>query len=240
MVGPGGVQALSPAALDTALAYIAERPEIWEVIVTGGDPLVLSARRLKALMARLAAIDHVKVVRFHTRMPVVDPAAITDGLVEALRLPGKAVYVALHANHPRELTPAARAACARIVDAGLPMVSQTVLLRGVNDDPQTLAALMRALVETRVKPYYLHHGDLAPGTSHLRTTIAEGQGLMRAIRGDVSGLCQPTYVLDIPGGHGKVPVGPDYLDDDGVRDPSGTWRPYAEDLIRTATPPKGR
>ena len=199
MVGPAGHGALSPAELDAAFAYIAARPEIWEVIVTGGDPLVLSPRRLRDLGERLAGIDHVKVVRFHTRIPVVEPESITPELVAALKAPGKAVYVALHANHARELTPAAREACARIVDVGLPMVSQTVLLRGVNDDAETLGALMRALVETRVKPYYLHHADLAPGTGHLRTSIAEGQALMRAIRGDLSGLCQPTYVLDIPG-----------------------------------------
>ena len=106
------------------------------------------------------------------------------------------------------------------------MVSQTVLLRGVNDDPETLAALMRAFVDTRIKPYYLHHGDLAPGTAHLRTTVAEGQAIMRALRGTLSGLAQPTYVLDIPGGHGKVPVGPTYLEDSGVEDPDGAVRPY--------------
>jgi len=235
MVGPTASNAasattLSPTALDAALEYIAGRPEIWEVIVTGGDPLVLSSRRLGDLMRRLGAIEHVKVIRFHTRAPVVDPEAVSDELVAALKAPGKAVYVALHANHPRELTPAARAACARIVDAGLPMVSQTVLLRGVNDDPDVLAALMRAFVETRIKPYYLHHGDLAPGTGHLRTTIAEGQVLARSMRGRLSGLCQPTYVLDIPGGHGKVPVGPSYLEADGetveVADPWGGLHAY--------------
>jgi len=124
---------------------------------------------------------------------------------------GKATYLAVHVNHPRELTAAARAACARFVDAGIPVLSQTVLLRGVNDDAATLEALMRALVEARIKPYYLHHADLAPGTAHLRTSIDDGQRLMRALRGRVSGLCQPTYVLDIPGGAGKVPIGPDYI-----------------------------
>ena len=227
MVGPEGLEPLSPAALDAALAYIASRPEVWEVIVTGGDPLVLSPRRLRELMLRLAAIDHVKVVRFHTRVPAVDPGRITDEVVGALKSPNQAVYVALHADHPRELTAAARGACARIVDAGIPMVSQSVLLRGVNDDPETLAALMRAFVESRIKPYYLHHGDLAPGASHHRTTLAEGRALMRALRGALSGLAQPTYVLDIPGGHGKVPVGPDYLATDGqVEDPEGVLRPY--------------
>jgi lysine 2,3-aminomutase len=132
-------------------------------------------------------------------------------LVAALRAPGKTTYVALHANHPRELSPAARAACARIVDAGIPMLSQTVLLGGVNDDVETLSALMRAFVECRIKPYYLHHADLAPGTGHLRVSIETGQDLMRQMRGRVSGLCQPAYVLDIPGGAGKVPIGPNYI-----------------------------
>jgi lysine 2,3-aminomutase len=138
--------------------------------------------------------------------------------------------VALHANHARELTDAARAACARLVEAGIPMLSQTVLLKGVNDDAETLAALMRAFVEARVKPYYLHHLDAAPGTSHFRTTIAEGRRLMRALRGRLSGIAQPTYVLDIPGGHGKVPVGPDYLSESGgaVTDPNGTLHDYPE------------
>jgi lysine 2,3-aminomutase len=211
MVGPHGLGALSPAALDAAIGYIANCPDIWEVIVTGGDPLVLSARRLAAIARRLAAIDHVKVIRFHSRVPAVAPGRITPRLVGALRAEGAASYVVLHANHPRELTPAARAACARLIDAGIPMLSQSVLLRGVNDDPETLGALMRAFVEARIKPYYLHHGDLAPGTSHFRTTIAEGQALMRALRGRYSGLCQPSYVLDIPGGHGKSPIGPNYL-----------------------------
>jgi lysine 2,3-aminomutase len=226
MVGPGGLKTLDAKALDAAMAYIAGRPEIWEVIITGGDPLVLSPRRLKDAMARLAAIPHVKVVRLHTRVPAVDPERITPALVKALRCAGKAVYVALHANHPRELTQEARAACARFVDAGIPMLSQTVLLKGVNDDPETLGALMRAFVETRIKPYYLHHGDLAPGTSHLRASIEDGQAVMRALRGRWSGLCQPTFVLDIPGGHGKVPVGPGYLADGVVEDPNGVKRVY--------------
>jgi lysine 2,3-aminomutase len=211
MVGPGK-QMLTPEKLDAALGYIAAHPQIWEVILTGGDPLVLSARRLGDVVRRIAAIEHVKIIRLHTRLPVVSPEKITPALIRALKAPGKTTYVALHANHPRELTPAVRAACARIVDAGIPMVSQSVLLRGVNDDAVTLEALMRAFVETRIKPYYLHHADMAPGTSHFRTTLREGQALMRALRGRVSGLAQPTYVLDIPGGHGKVPVGPGYID----------------------------
>jgi len=211
MVGPGKATALSAAAHDGAIGYIRAHPEIWEVVLTGGDPLMLSPRRLIEIMAELAAIEHVKIIRIHTRVPVADPARISDEMVAALKVKGAVTWVALHANHARELTDGARAACAALADAGIPMVSQTVLLRGVNDNPAALEALMRAFVECRIKPYYLHHGDLAPGTSHLRTTIAHGQELMRSLRGRVSGLCQPDYVLDIPGGHGKAPVGPNYL-----------------------------
>jgi len=173
MVGPGRRPALSPAALAAALGYVRAHPEIWEVILTGGDPLILSPRRLGALLRALRAIEHVKVVRVHSRIPALDPGRITPVLVRALKASGKATYMVLHANHPRELTARARAACARIIDAGIPMLIQTVLIRGVNDSAATLAALMRALVECRIKPYYLHHGDLAPGTAHLRTTIEE-------------------------------------------------------------------
>jgi len=231
MVGPGKAKALSPAEMEAALAYIEGDPAIWEVILTGGDPLMLSPRRLAGLMARLAIIDHVKVVRFHTRIPVADPAMITLELVAAMKSPTQATFVALHANHAHELTSAARAACARIIDAGMPMLSQTVLLAGVNDDAAVLGELMRAFVETRIKPYYLHHGDLAPGTAHFRTSLAAGEALMRQLRGDLSGLCQPTYMLDLPGGHGKVPVGPGYVagDLDGcvsVEDPWGGVHAY--------------
>jgi lysine 2,3-aminomutase len=211
MVGPGKDTALSNDAYASALDYIRNHPEIWEVILTGGDPLMLSPRRLQEIMSDLAAIDHVKIIRIHTRVPVADPSRVADETVAALKVSGATTWVALHANHPRELTVEARAACARMIDTGIPMVSQSVLLRGVNDNAATLEALMRTFVECRIKPYYLHHGDLAPGTAHLRTTLEEGQKLMRHLRGRVSGLCQPDYVLDIPGGHGKAPVGPQYL-----------------------------
>lgn len=207
MVGPQGDGMMTAEELEAAVAYIHSRGEIWEVILTGGDPLVLSPRRLREIMHGLATIPHVKIVRFHTRVPVVDPLAVNEDLVDALTASGKTTYIALHANHPRELTDAARSACARMIDRGIAMVSQTVLLKGVNDDPALLADLMRAFVETRVKPYYLHHPDLAPGTSHFRLDIAEGQRILAALRGRLSGLCQPTYVLDIPGGHGKAPLG---------------------------------
>jgi lysine 2,3-aminomutase len=207
MVGPQGLGALDTDGLDGALDYIRAHTEIWEVILTGGDPLILSPRRLEEIMLKLASIDHVKIVRFHTRIPVVDPQKIDDALIAALKASDKSVYVALHANHPRELTDEARSACGRLVDAGIVMLSQSVLLRGINDDVDVLAALMRAFVEARIKPYYLHHPDLAPGTSHFRLTIAEGQAIVAGLRGRISGLCQPTYILDIPGGHGKAVIG---------------------------------
>ncbi len=221
MVGPAAEANLTAPEIEAALDYIRAHPAIWEVILTGGDPFVMSPRRMDEITRALGAIAHVKIIRWHTRVPVVAPERVTADLVAALSSSRKTVYVALHANHPRELTAAARGAIGRIVDAGIPVVSQTVLLRGVNDSVETLAALMRAFVEARVTPYYLHHGDLAPGTAHFRTTLAEGQALMHALRQRVSGLAMPTYVLDIPGGHGKVPVGPVYLDGDVVADPQG-------------------
>jgi lysine 2,3-aminomutase len=207
MVGPQGLGTLTAAELDAALAYIAAHEEVWEVILTGGDPLVLSPRRLREIMRRLAAIAHVRIVRLHTRVPVVEPRRIDSEMISALAASNKPTWVALHANHPRELTAAARAACARLVDAGIVMISQSVLLKGVNDDVEVLAELMRGFVETRIKPYYLHHPDLAPGTAHFRLSIAAGQALVAALRGRLSGLCQPTYILDIPGGYGKADIG---------------------------------
>ncbi|WP_081157821.1 lysine-2,3-aminomutase-like protein [Ensifer aridi] len=215
MVGPQGLGTLTPAELDAAVAYIAAHPEIWEVILTGGDPLVLSPRRLGEIAKRLGKIDHVKIVRFHTRVPVVEPDRIDAELIAALKVSGKPTYVALHANHPRELTTEARGAAARLIDAGIVMVSQSVLLKGVNDDADVLAELMRAFVEMRIKPYYLHHPDLAPGTSHFRLSIEEGQALVASLRGRVSGLCQPTYILDIPGGHGKAVIGASAIEAEG-------------------------
>lgn len=223
---------LDRRALDRAYAYIREHPEIWEVIVTGGDPLLLSPRRVKAIVQTLGAVDHVQVIRFHTRVPVVDPRRITPALVAALEA-DKAVYVVIHANHPRELTEPVKQAVRRLTQAGIPVLSQSVLLRGVNDDAAVLEALFRALVAMRVKPYYLHHPDLARGTGHFRGDIAEGQRLMRELRGRASGLCQPTYVLDIPGGHGKVPVGPSWLERNG-----GEWLVEDRAGVRHRYPPR--
>lgn len=232
-VGPGAGNALGRAALHRALAYIREHSEVWEVILSGGDPLMLAPGRLEGILRALGEMPHVAVARIHTRVPAVDPARVTPALVQALRS-GPTCYVVLHANHARELGPEALAACARLVDGGVPMLGQTVLLRGVNDDAAVLEELFRTLVASRVKPYYLHHGDLAPGTRRFRTTLARGRELMRALRGRLSGIAQPTYVLDLPGGHGKVPAGPAYLHEEApgrhrVTAPDGTEQVYTED-----------
>lgn len=206
VVGADG--ALSSDRLDGAVAYLARTPAIREVILTGGDPLTLSARRLADLTARLAAIPHLEMLRVHTRVPLVAPERMDAPMIAALSQTRLTPWVVIHTNHPDELTPDGIAALERLTRAGVPLLAQTVLLRGVNADADTLAALFRALLRHRVKPYYLHHADLARGTGHFRTTIAEGQAIMAALRGRVSGTALPTYVLDLPGGHGKVPLGP--------------------------------
>ena len=228
----GAAGTLAEAEFAKVLDYLRDHPAIWEVILTGGDPLVLSARRLKDMLDRLAAIPSVQVIRFHTRIPVVAPEKITAALVEALQI-RPAVWLVVHTNHPDEITPEAEAGFLRLTRAGIPLLSQTVLLSGVNADADVLEALFRALIRNRVKPYYLHHPDLAKGTSHFRLPIAEGQAIMAALRGRISGTALPTYILDIPGGHGKVPIGPGYLAPDGqggwiVTDPQGQTHAYRD------------
>lgn len=218
-------KALSEAELQSALTYIAEHKELWEVILTGGDPLMLNPKKLSQILQALDNIAHVEVIRIHTRVPIFDSNRITDQMMQALKI-NKAVYVALHANHPSELTERAQKACARFVDAGIPMLSQTVLLKGINDTPEIMGELMRALVKNRIKPYYLHQGDLAEGTAHFRTTVKEGQALMKSLRSRHSGLCQPTYVLDIPGGFGKVPIGHTHFKEGTVEDYQGNFHSY--------------
>jgi lysine 2,3-aminomutase len=233
-VGPGS-GALSAAEFAAALDYVRADAGIWEVIMTGGDPLTLSPRRIAEVTAALGGIDHVKVLRWHTRLPVAAPERVTKAVTRALVAEGKTTVVAVHANHARELTESARSACRRLAAEGAMLVSQTVLLKGVNDDAETLIDLMRAFVETRIKPYYLHHGDLAPGTAHWRVPIVRGQELMRILRARLSGLATPTYMLDIPGGHGKAPIGPQWIHsgEDGthvVTDPRGVLHAYADRL----------
>ena len=227
-VGPDG-GLLTEAELATAFQWLADHKAIREVILTGGDPLMLSPRRLAAIIATLAAIPHIEIIRIHTRVPTTAPERVTAALAEALHT-DKAMWLVLHANHAREFTPEARAAIRRIQNHAIPVLGQSVLLRGVNDSEQALEDLFRAMIAARVKPYYLHQLDPAPGTARFHVPIAEGQRLLAGLRGRVSGLAWPTYVLDIPGGHGKVPIGPGYLDpDDHVRDPQGTRHRLAAD-----------
>lgn len=210
MVGPGG-DTMSAADLEAAFHYVRGDKNVWEVILTGGDPLVLSPQKISNILDELDAIDHVQVVRFHTRLPVATPERITDALVEVLSNRRVTVYVAVHTNHARELSDQMIAACTRLTEAGIPLVGQSVLLKGVNDTVDALAALFRAMVRARIKPYYLNHPDLAPGTGHFRVPIATGQALIKELRGKISGLALPTYILDVPGGYGKVPIESSYI-----------------------------
>lgn len=209
MVGQGG-GSRSLEALAPAFAYLAAHPEIRDVIVSGGDPLVGSTDRIAAVLERLAAIPSVDTVRIATRVPVTLPMRIDDALCRALRT-HRATWVMTHFNHPRELTPEATDALARLVDHGLPVMNQTVLLRGVNDDAQTLEDLFRGLVRCRVRPYYLLQADPVRGTAHLRTPLSAGVSIMERLQGRLSGIALPKLIVDTPGGHGKVPHGPDYV-----------------------------
>jgi lysine 2,3-aminomutase len=218
-VGPDG-GLLSDSELETAYRWVRGHPQVREIVLTGGDPLLLSPRRLAAIVAALSAIPHIDILRLHTRVPVADPERITDALADAMATE-KAMFLVVHANHARELTGAARTSLRRILSRAIPILGQSVLLRGVNDSAEALENLFRAMLAARVKPYYLHQLDPAPGTARFHVPIAEGQRLLAVLRGRVTGLAWPTYVLDIPGGHGKVPVGPEYLDGESVRDPWG-------------------
>lgn len=232
MVGPEKGEALTKADLANILAYIAAHPEIFEVILTGGDPMMLSAVRARELTLAIAAIAHVKVIRWHTRMPVTRPDRITPAYADALASSGKAVFIAVHANHASEFTPEAIAACRLLASRGIALVSQSVLLRGVNDSLDALSDLMRAFLSTGIKPYYLHQLDAAPGTSHFRVPVEEGQALVRALRDTVSGLAVPHYVYDIPGGVSKASLALTDVEHRGdtfeVRGSDGEYYPLAD------------
>ncbi|RUX71172.1 KamA family radical SAM protein [Mesorhizobium sp. M7A.F.Ca.US.006.04.2.1] len=220
-------------ALEPALAYIAKHPEIREVILTGGDPLSLPDKALAEIRARIEGIAHVRLLRLHTRVPVALPSRITPGLVAALQ--GRLmVTIVTHFNHAREITQATETACRTLRQAGFVLLNQSVLLKGVNDSVEALEELCRELMyRLGVKPYYLHHGDLARGMAHRRTTIAQGQALTEALRARLSGICNPVYVLDLPEGGGKVPIGPCHVEGrDGenwrLRGLDGEVRAYTE------------
>ena len=211
MIGPGK-GSLTSDEVDAAINYIDEHPEVWEVVFTGGDPFMLSPRRIAEYVDRLDMIDHVEMLRWHTRVPIVDPARVTPAFIDSLLVGTKTVTVLVHTNHVDELSVDACAAIADLVDAGIVVRSQTVLLRGVNDRAEDLAKLFKALVQNRVTPYYLHHPDWAKGTSHFRLSVEEGATIVRELREDYSGIIQPQYIVDIPGGVAKVPVDLGYVD----------------------------
>jgi lysine 2,3-aminomutase len=203
-------QTIFARQLARSVAYLTAHPEIKDVIVSGGDPLTMSTDRLEKILAAIRAVPSVEILRVGTRTPVVLPQRITDGLVEMLRRHAP-LYVNTHFNHPRELTDEARGACARLVDAGIPVNNQSVHLRGVNDDPAVMEDLVRGLLRMRVRPYYLYQCDLVRGVEHFRTPLSRGIQIMEYLRGRVSGLGIPTFVVDAPQGGGKIPVLPNYL-----------------------------
>lgn len=232
-VGPGA-DILNAAERKDALNYIRNNKDIWEVILTGGDPLILSPRHLNEILNALEEIKHVQVIRIHTRIPIADPERMTKKLTETLKR-NKPVYMVVHINHAQEISGPVTKTLKALHESGCTLLSQSVLLKGINDNPETLEELFRTLIGVNVKPYYLHHPDMAPGTSHFRLSIKEGQKIMSTLQGRLSGLCLPTYMLDIPGGHGKIPITPGYLQHirDGqyiAEDPKGITHHY---------PPKG-
>ena len=206
----GDDMVIDRASIERGLAYIREHGEIRDVILSGGDPLLLSDERLEWILKELRAIPHVEIIRIDSRVPVVLPQRITGVLVRLLRR-FHPLYINTHFNHPDEITEVAAKACARLADAGIPLGNQTVLLRGVNDDPAVMKQLMRKLLAIRVKPYYLYQAVMVQGTDHFRTSVEEGLEIIRALRGHTSGLGVPAYVIDAPGGGGKIPLLPDYL-----------------------------
>jgi lysine 2,3-aminomutase len=209
MVGNGD-GAVSIDALQPALAWIEAHPEVRDVIVSGGDPLAMATERIVRLVAAIRAIASVETIRLATRVPVTLPMRVTSELTDALR-PYHPLWVMTHFNHPKELTPESRAACERLADAGFPVMNQTVLLAGINDDASVLESLFRGLVRVRVRPYYLLQADPVRGTSHLRTPLDRGIRLMGELQGRLSGIALPKLICDTPGGRGKVPIGRDYI-----------------------------
>jgi lysine 2,3-aminomutase len=232
-VGPKSEATLNPAQLANIYAYINTHPEIYEVILTGGDPLILSPRRLKAVMQALDKIPHVKIIRIHTRVPIVTPEMITPAMVDALST-SKTLYIGLHSNHADEWGEDQKKACAMLFKAGFALLSQTVLLKNINNNAETLKNLFKIFIENKIHPYYLHHPDKAKGTSHFRVSIAEGQAIMRELRGTLPGYALPTYILDIPGGFGKIPLDPPFiaahtmLNSYHLLDPHGGKHVYSE------------
>ena len=209
MVGRAGHRA-DLAIWQTALDYIRSRPQIRDVLLSGGDPLTLPGMKIEWLLMQLRSIPHVEIVRIGTKVPAVLPQRVTPALVNMLRR-YHPLLMSLHFTHPDELTPETALACARLADGGIPLGSQTVLLAGINDNVPTMTALMHGLIRNRVRPYYLYQCDPIPGSGHFRTSVETGLGIIQGMRGHTSGYCVPTYVIDAPGGGGKVPLQPPYV-----------------------------
>jgi len=212
----GRGKTVSRKAVDAGIAYIRATPSVRDVILSGGDPLMLGDRQLESLLSQIRQISHVEIIRIHTRMPGALPARIDKALAGLLKR-FHPLYVNIQFNHPDEITPEAAVACAVLADAGIPLGSQTVLLAGVNDDPEVMMTLMRRLLEIRVRPYYIHHADPVEGTRHFRTSIETGLAIMAYLRGRLSGMGVPQYMIDLPGGGGKVPLLPEYVLGTGPR-----------------------
>lgn len=206
----GRMQQVSHKDVDAGIEYIRRTRSIREVILSGGDPLMADDARIDEILTRLSRMDHVQVIRMHTRVPCTLPARITEDLARLLSAHAP-IYVNIQFNHPAELTEAAKTACAMIADVGIPLGCQTVLLAGVNDDAQTMATLMTGLLSARIRPYYIHHPDPVRGTAHFRVSLKKGLGIMDALRGNISGMAVPHYMIDLPGGGGKVPLLPQYV-----------------------------
>lgn len=200
---------LDDQQLKDAITWIEDHSQIREVILSGGDPFILSPRRMQFIITQLNKISHITTLRIHTRLPFSAPSLLQDHFVNSLNCE-KALWVVVHANHPAEFTNSAHQAINKLIKQGIPLLSQSVLLKNVNDNVEVLETLLRSFVEWRIKPYYLHQLDKAPGTRRFYVPIERGRSLLSALRGRVTGLAWPTYVLDIPGGYGKVPLGPDY------------------------------
>ncbi|MCA1797337.1 MAG: KamA family radical SAM protein, partial [Geobacteraceae bacterium] len=239
-VGRAG-RGISFSDLLRAVEYIRDSPQIHEVILSGGDPMTMSDRLLQELLERIRQIPHVKVLRLGSRAPVVLPQRITDALCQLLQQ-AQPLYFMTHINHPDELCPESIAACRRLVDAGIPLVNQTVLLRGVNDNAPLLQSLFERLLELRIRPYYLHQMDLTRGTAHFRTRLEDGVAIMARLRGVLSGLAMPHFVVDLPGGHGKIPLLPEYVeclgDQARLRAPDGTLVEYPNGMPSVPTTPR--
>jgi lysine 2,3-aminomutase len=226
---------MSASNIDKAIEYIRKTPEVRDVLISGGDPLVLTDEMLEGIIKKLRAIDHVEIIRLGTRTPVVMPMRITDKLVGMLKK-YHPIYVNTHFNHPKELTAEAREACRKLADAGIPLGNQSVLLKGINDCPQTMKKLVHELLMARVKPYYIYQCDLSVGISHFRTTVSKGIEIIENLRGHTSGMAVPTFVVDAPGGGGKTPVMPNYLISQS--DKRVVLRNY-EGVVTTYTEPEG-